>query len=90
MSEALRNLASAYYAIPAGEPSAEQVIEKLLDLYRSIAAVLADTGRIEGLLSVVDTAERDGLTVHVATRDTCAAHIAAGDDKAPGKHRSAA
>ena len=81
MGEALHNLARAYQAVPAGEPSTERVIEKLPALYAAVDAVLADTSRIEGLLSTVDTAERDGLTVHVATRATCAEHIAAGDDK---------
>ena len=81
MSESLRNLAAAYQAVPAGEPSTEQVIEKLPALYESIQAVLDDTGRIAGLLSVVDSAESNGTTVHVATGPTCAEHIAAADDK---------
>jgi len=81
ITEALRALHDAYYAIPTGEPTTEQVMEKLPDLYSAIQRVLDDSERIAGLLATVDRAERHGLTIHVATRRTCAEHIEAGDDK---------
>jgi hypothetical protein len=81
--EALRMLSDAYYAIPAGQPTTEQAMERLPDLYSAIQRVLDDSERIAGLLATVDRAERDGLTIHVATRRTCAEHIEAGDDKEP-------
>lgn len=78
----LRALHDAYYAVPAGEPTAEQIMENLPDLYAAIERVLEDAGRISGMLATVDEAERNGLTVHLATRRTCREHIKAGDDHA--------
>lgn len=72
----MHDLAAAYRAIPAGEPTDADVIEKLPALYQAIDAVLADTSRIEGLLNTVEVAQRDGLTVHVATHETCEQYIA--------------
>ena len=80
MTEHLRALHDAYYAIPAGTPTAEQVLDRLPALYAAIEAVLEDANRIGGLIATVDDAEKQGLTIHVATRPTCAEHIEAGDD----------
>ena len=80
MIENLRSLHDAYYAIPAGEPTPEQVLDRLPALYAAIDAVLEDANRISGLIAIVDSAEKQGLTIHVATRPTCAEHIEAGDD----------
>lgn len=33
-----------------------------------------------GFIDIIKNAERDGLTLHVATRDTCAEHLRVGDD----------
>jgi hypothetical protein len=79
--KSLHRLAVAYQAIPAGDPSVDQVMEKLPALYSAIDGVLSETSHIGGLLATVERAEAEGLTVHVATRATCQQHIAAGDDR---------
>jgi hypothetical protein len=76
MNERLRALHDAYYAIPAGNPTPEQVDERLPALYAAIQGVLDDAVRISGLLATVDAAERQGVTIHVATRATCRDHLA--------------
>ena len=72
----LERLHDAYYAIPAGEPTVEQVMEALPALYDAVQGVLDGAARIGGLLAVVDSAERQGTTIHVATRATCRDHLA--------------
>ncbi len=80
-AEALQALSAAYYAIPAGEPSTDQVIERLPDLYRAVEGVLAAGETISGLLGTVSAARESGYPIHAATRTTCAEHIAEGDDQ---------
>jgi hypothetical protein len=43
---------------------------------------MAGLDRYSGLVAAMDNAAARGLTVHVATRATCAEHLAHGDDKA--------
>jgi hypothetical protein len=75
--KALNQLHTAYYAIPAGDPSTEMVMEKLPDLYAAIQAVLEESATISGLLATVEDAKGRGVIIHIATEATCAEHLAA-------------
>ena len=81
ITEALAALADAYYAIPAGSPTREQVDERLPALYAAIEAVLSDASRIGGLLATVGDAEANDLPIHVATGATCAEHDRAATER---------
>ena len=71
----LGRLHNAYYAIPAGEPTTEQVMEKLPALYAAVEVVLSAASRIGGLLASVASAEAQHATIHVATEATCEGHL---------------
>jgi hypothetical protein len=75
----LRSLHEAYYSIPAGEPTTEQVMERLPALYEAVQAVLDQSAKISGLLFVVTDAMSRKVTVHVATEATCSDHLAAAE-----------
>jgi hypothetical protein len=47
--------------------------------------VVATLAEFSGAISVFRNAKEQGLIVHVATRSTCAEHLAHGDDKATGR-----